>query len=73
MKKYYLGDYIEDYDGILDNVDIVEEYDIDGDKYSVLRRNDGMEFVVLDYEGKNEFIWVSVGEEGDYEDVLEID
>ena len=73
MKKYYLGEFIEDYDGILDNVDIVEEYNIDGDKYSVIKRNDGMEFVVLDYEGDNEYIWVSVGEDGDYEDVLEID
>jgi hypothetical protein len=73
MKKYYLGEFIEDYDGILDNVDIVEEYNIDGDKYSVIKRNDGMEFVVLDYEGDNEYIWVSVGEDGDYEDVLGID
>jgi hypothetical protein len=29
--------------------------------------------VVLDYEGDNEYIWVSVGEDGDYEDVLGID
>jgi hypothetical protein len=30
-----------------------------------------MEFVVLDYEGDNEYIWVSVGEDGDYDDVFE--
>jgi hypothetical protein len=71
MKKYYLGEYIEDYDGSLVNVEIVEEFDIDGEKYSVLKRNDGMEFVVLDYEGDNEYIWVSVGEDGDYDDVFE--
>ena len=71
MKKYYLGEYIEDYDGGLVNVDIVEEFDIDGEKYSVLKRNDGMEFVVLDYEGDDEYIWVSVGEDGDYNDVFE--
>ena len=71
MKKYYLSDYIEDYDGSLVNVEIVEEFDIDGEKYSVLKRNDGMEFVVLDYEGDDEYIWVSVGEDGDYDDVFE--
>jgi hypothetical protein len=71
MKKYYLSDYIENYDGSLVNVEIVEEFDIDGEKYSVLKRNDGMEFVVLDYEGDNEYIWVSVGEDGDYNDVFE--
>jgi hypothetical protein len=71
MKKYYLGEYIEDYDGSLVNVEIVEEFDIDGEKYSVLKRNDGMEFVVLDYEGDDEYIWVSVGEDGDYDDVFE--
>jgi len=71
MKKYYLGEYIEDYDGSLVNVEIVEEFDIDGEKYSVLKRNDGMEFVVLDYEGDNEYTWVSVGEDGDYDDVFE--
>ena len=71
MKKYYLSDYIENYDGSLVNVEIVEEFDIDGEKYSVLKRNDGMEFVVLDYEGDNEYIWVSVGEDGDYDDVFE--
>jgi len=68
---YYLGEYIEDYDGGLVNVEIVEEFDIDGEKYSVLKRDDGMEFVVLDYEGDNEYIWVSVGEDGDYDDVFE--
>ena len=68
---YYLDVYIEDYDGSLVNVEIVEEFDIDGEKYSVLKRNDGMEFVVLDYEGDNEYIWVSVGEDGDYDDVFE--
>jgi hypothetical protein len=66
-----LSDYIENYDGGLVNVEIVEEFDIDGEKYSVLKRNDGMEFVVLDYEGDNEYIWVSVGEDGDYDDVFE--
>ena len=71
MKKYYLSDYIENYDGSLVNVEIVEEFDIDGEKQSVLKRNDGMEFVVLDYEGDNEYIWVSVGEDGDYDDVFE--
>jgi hypothetical protein len=71
MKKYYLSDYIENYDGSLVNVEIVEEFDIDGEKYSVLKRNDGMEFVVLDYEGDDEYIWVSVGEDGDYDDVFE--
>jgi hypothetical protein len=71
MKKYYLSDYIENYDGSLVNVEIVEEFDIDGEKYSVLKRNDGMEFVVLDYEGDDEYIWVSVGEDGDYNDVFE--
>lgn len=68
---YYLGEYIEDYDGGLVNVEIVEEFDIDGEKYSVLKRDDGMEFVVLDYEGDDEYIWVSVGEDGDYDDVFE--
>jgi len=71
MKKYYLSDYIENYDGSLVNVEIVEEFDIDGEKYSVLKRNDGMEFVVLDYEGDDEYIWVSVSEDGDYNDVFE--
>jgi hypothetical protein len=71
MKKYYLSDYIENYDGSLVNVEIVEEFDIDGEKYSVLKRDDGMEFVVMDYEGDNEYIWVSVGEDGDYNDVFE--
>lgn len=66
-----MSDYIENYDGSLVNVEIVEEFDIDGEKYSVLKRNDGMEFVVLDYEGDNEYIWVSVGEDGDYDDVFE--
>jgi hypothetical protein len=32
MKKYYLSDYIENYDGSLVNVEIVEEFDIDGEK-----------------------------------------
>jgi len=68
---YYLGEYIENYDGSLVNVEIVEEFDIKGEKYSVLKRDDGMEFVVLDYEGDNEYIWVSVGEDGDYDDVFE--
>ena len=58
MEYYYLGDYIEDYDGSLVNVDIVREFNIGDEKYSVLKRNDGMEFVVLDYEGENEYIWV---------------
>jgi hypothetical protein len=71
MKKYYLSDYIENYDGSLVNVEIVEEFDIKGEKYSVLKRDDGMEFVVLDYEGDDEYIWVSVGEDGDYNDVFE--
>jgi len=71
MKKYYLSDYIEDYDGSLVNVEIVKEFDIDGEKYSVLKRDDGMEFVVLDYEGDNEYIWVSVGEDGDCDGVFE--
>ena len=62
MKKYYLGEYIESYDGELVNVEVVKEFDIEGEKYSVLKRNDGMEFVVLDYEGDNEYIWVSVDE-----------
>ena len=62
MKKYYLGEYIESYDGELVNVEVVREFDIEGEKYSVLKRNDGMEFVVLDYEGDNEYIWVSFDE-----------
>ena len=62
MKKYYLVEYIESYDGELVNVEVVREFDIEGEKYSVLKRNDGMEFVVLDYEGDNEYIWVSVDE-----------
>ena len=62
MKKYYLGEYIESYDGELVNVEVVREFDIEGEKYSVLKRNDGMEFVVLDYKGDNEYIWVSVDE-----------
>lgn len=64
--EYYLGEYIEEFDGSLDNVDIVREINIGDEKYSVLKRNDGVEFVVLDYEGKNEYIWVSVGEDGDW-------
>ncbi len=68
--EYYLGDYIEDYDGILDNVDIVREFNIGDEKYSVLKRNDGMEFVVLDYEGENEYIWVSVDESDDWSESL---
>ena len=68
---YYLGEYIENYNGSLVNVEIVEEFDIKGEKYSVLKRDDGMEFVVLDYEGDDEYIWVSVGEDGDYNDVFE--
>ena len=63
--EYYLGEYIESYDGELVNVDIIREFNVGDDKYSVLRRNDGMEFVVEDYEGDNEYIWVSVGEDGD--------
>lgn len=68
--EYYLGEYIEDYDGILDNVDIVREFNIGDEKYSVLKRNDGMEFVVLDYEGENEYIWVSVDESDDWSESL---
>lgn len=68
--KYYLGDYIEDYDGSLVNVDIVREFNIGDEKYSVLKRNDGMEFVVLDYEGENEYIWVSVDESDDWSESL---
>lgn len=71
--KFYLSDYIEDFDQSLVNVEVVEEFDIDGEKYSVLKRNDGMEFVVLDYEGDNEFIWVSVGEDGDYNEACELE
>ena len=62
MEKYYLGEYIESYDGELVNVEVVREFNIEGEKYSVLKRNDGMEFVVLDYEGDSEYIWVSVDE-----------
>lgn len=68
--EYYLGDYIEDYDGSLDNVDVVREFNIGDEKYSVLKRNDGMEFVVLDYEGENEYIWVSVDESDDWSESL---
>ena len=68
--EYYLGDYIESYDGELVNVEVVREFNIGDDKYSVLKRNDGMEFVVLDYEGENEYIWVSVGEDGDWSESL---
>lgn len=68
--EYYLGDYIEDYDGSLVNVDIVREFNIGDEKYSVLKRNDGMEFVVLDYEGENEYIWVSVDESDDWSESL---
>ena len=71
MKKYYLGDYIESYDGELFNVEVVREFNIEGEKYSVLKRNDGMEFVVLDYEGDNEYIWVSVDESDDWSELVE--
>jgi hypothetical protein len=64
--EYYLGEYIESYDGELVNVEVVREFNIGDEKYSVLRRNDGMEFVVLDYEGDNEYIWVSVDESDDW-------
>ena len=68
--EYYLGDYIEDYDGSLVNVEVVREFNIGDEKYSVLKRNDGMEFVVLDYEGENEYIWVSVDESDDWSESL---
>lgn len=68
--EYYLMEYIEEFDGSLDNVDIVREFSIGDDNYSVLRRGDGVEFVVLDYEKEDEFIWVSVGEDGDWDGVL---
>ena len=73
MKKYYLGEYIESYDGELFNVEVVREFDIEGEKYSVLKRNDGMEFVVLDYEGDNEYIWVSVDESDSSGECLEVE
>lgn len=69
--EYYLGDYIEDYDGSLVNVEVVREFNIGDEKYSVLKRNDGMEFVVLDYEGENEYIWVSVDESDDWSELVE--
>jgi hypothetical protein len=68
---YYLGEYIENYDGSLVNVEIVEEFEIKSEKYSVLKRDDGMEFVVMDYNGDNEYIWVSVGEDGEWVCVVE--
>ena len=37
----------------------------------MLKRNDGMEFVVMDYNGDNEYIWVSVGEDGEWVCVVE--
>ena len=64
--EYYLGEYIESYDGELVNVEVVREFNIGDEKYSVLKRNDEMEFVVLDYEGDNEYIWVSVDESDDW-------
>ena len=73
MKKYYLGEYIEGLDGELFNVEVVREFDIEGEKYSVLKRNDGMEFVVLDYEGDNEYIWVSVDESDSSGECLEVE
>ena len=73
MKKYYLGEYIESYDGELVNVEVVREFNIGGEKYSVLKRNDGMEFVVLDYEGDNEYIWVSVDESDSSGECLEVE
>ena len=73
MKKYYLGEYIESYDGELVNVEVVREFDIEGEKYSVLKRNDGMEFVVLDYKGDNEYIWVSVDESDSSGECLEVE
>ena len=30
--KYYLGEYIESYDGELFNVEVVREFDIEGEK-----------------------------------------
>ena len=71
--EYYLGEYIESYDGELVNVEVVREFDIEGEKYSVLKRNDGMEFVVLDYEGDNEYIWVSVDESDSSGECLEVE
>ena len=64
--EYYLGEYVESYDGELVNVEVVREFNIGDEKYSVLKRNDEMEFVVLDYEGDNEYIWVSVDESDDW-------
>ena len=71
--KFYLSSYLESYDGCLENVEVIEEFNNGEDKYSVVKRNDGMEFLVLDYEGDDEFIWVSVGEDGDYDEVYEVD
>ena len=62
---YYLVDYIEEFDGELEGLELVREFVGFGDsKYSVLKREDGKEFVVLDYNGEDEYIWVR-GDEDD--------
>ena len=61
---YYLVDYIGEFDGEFEGLELVREFEIGDEKWSVLKREDGKEFVVLDYNGEDEYIWVR-GDEDD--------
>ena len=67
---YYLVDYIEDFDGELEDVVLVDEFEIGDEKYSILKREDGVEFVVLGYNSEDEYIWVSGDKDDDWVECL---
>ena len=67
---YYLVDYIEEFDGEFEGLELVREFEIGDEKWSVLKREDGKEFVVLDYNGEDEYIWVSGDEDDDWGECL---
>lgn len=71
MKEvYYLVEYIEEFDGEFEGLELVREFEIGDEKWSVLKREDGVKFVVLDYNGENEYIWVSGDEDDDWVECL---
>ena len=71
---YYLCDYIEEFYGEFEGLELVKEFEIGDEKYSILKRDDGVEFVVFDYNGGNEYIWVrECNGEGMYSVLLEYD
>ena len=67
---YYLVDYIGEFDGEFKGLGLVREFEIGDEKWSVLKREDGKEFVVLDYNGEDEYIWVSGDEDDEWGECL---